>query len=76
MTIRMSQADAAWGVRNRLDGVWRGCVGNDLLSHRCALELAGRAPMVYLAERNPADVLAEELAFAGIGTIISRASLE
>ena len=73
MTADMNSADAAWGVRNRLDGTWRGCLGNERVSHLAALELEGKQPLLYAAERNPADVMAEDLASIDPEKIVARA---
>lgn len=54
--------DAAWGVRCLSSGIWCGCIGPAGISRLAAVTLAARDSAHYQVERNPADVLAEQLA--------------
>ena len=64
---------APWGARNRLSGAWTGCDGTERVSHEAALCLERTQPLLWKAERNPADVLADELDAATDAQIWARA---
>jgi hypothetical protein len=66
-------ADSPWGVRHQQTKKWTGCLGSVGVSHHAALTMERAQPILYKAERNPADVLADELAELTDEMILKRA---